>query len=172
MCFGAGKITRLRDILPRDSLVTIYKSFMRPHLDYSDVIYDQPSNDLFSDKIEQLQYKACLAIAGAIEGTSRECLYNELGLESLSSRRWWRKHCAIYKLSSTQCPKYLFDIIPSSESFYDIRKRERDLFSIAELIVSNFLSKLSIWVVATCTRNAKLGVHCSFQKQNSLFYKT
>ena len=88
MCFGAGKITRLRDILPRDSLVTIYKSFMRPHLDYSDVIYDQPSNDLFSDKIEQLKYKACLAIAGAIEGTSRECLYNELGLESLSSRRW------------------------------------------------------------------------------------
>ena len=144
MCFGAAKITRLRDILPRDSLVTIYKSFMRPHLDYSDVIYDQPSNDLFSDKIEQLQYKACLAIAGAIEGTSRECLYNELGLESLSSRRWGRKHCAIYKLSSTQCPKYLFDIIPSSESFYDIRKRERDLFSIAELIVSNFLSKLSI----------------------------
>ena len=88
VCFGAGKITRLRDILPRDSLVTIYKSFMRPHLDYSDVIYDQPSNDLFSNKIEQLQYKACLAIAGAIEGTSRECLYNELGLESLSSRRW------------------------------------------------------------------------------------
>ena len=50
----------------------------------------------------------------------------------------------IYKLSSTQCRKYLFDIIPSSESFYDIRKREGGLFSIAELIVSNFLSKFSI----------------------------
>ena len=31
--FGVGKIKRLRDILPRDSLVTIYKSFIRPHLD-------------------------------------------------------------------------------------------------------------------------------------------
>ena len=49
--FGVGKIKRLRDILPRDSLVTIYKSFIRPHLDYRDVIYDQPNNDLFSDKI-------------------------------------------------------------------------------------------------------------------------
>ena len=66
--FGVGKIKRLRDILPRDSLVTIYKSFIRPHLDYGDVIYDQPNNDSFSDKIEQLQYKACLAITGAIQG--------------------------------------------------------------------------------------------------------
>ena len=64
--FGVGKINRLRDILPRDYLVTIYKSFIRPHLDYGDVVYDQPNNDSFCDKIEQLQYKACLAITGAI----------------------------------------------------------------------------------------------------------
>ena len=92
--FGVGKIKRLRDILPRDSLVTIYKSFIRPHLDYGDVIYDQPNNDSFTDKTEQLQYKACLAITAAIQGTSRECLHNELGLECLSSRRWYRKLCA------------------------------------------------------------------------------
>ena len=64
--FDAGKIKRLLDILPRDSLVTIYKSFIRPHLDYGDVIYDQPNNDSFSDKIEQLQYKVYLPITGAI----------------------------------------------------------------------------------------------------------
>ena len=65
--------------MSRDSLVTICKSFIRPRLDYGDAIYDQPNNDSFSDKIEeQLQYKACLAITGAIQATSRECLYNEL----------------------------------------------------------------------------------------------
>ena len=32
--FGVGKIKKLRDILPGDSLVTIYKSFIRSHLDY------------------------------------------------------------------------------------------------------------------------------------------
>ena len=120
--FGVGKIKILRDILPRDSLVTIYKSFIKPHLDYGD--YDQPNNDSFSDKIEQLQYKASLAIIGAIHGTSRECLYNELGLESLNNRMWYGKLWAIYKLLSTQCPKYLFDIIPPSESFYDTRKKQ------------------------------------------------
>ena len=50
--FGVGKIKRPRDILPRDSLVTLYKTFIRPHLDYGDVIYDQPNNDSFTDKIE------------------------------------------------------------------------------------------------------------------------
>ena len=67
--FGVGKIKRLRDILLRDSLVTIYKSFIPPHLDCGDY-YDQPNNDSFSDKIEQLKYKACLAITAAIQETS------------------------------------------------------------------------------------------------------
>ena len=30
---------------------------------------------------------------------------------------------------STQCPKYLFDIIPSGESFYDTRKKQRHFFN-------------------------------------------
>ena len=72
------KIKRLRDILPRDSVVTIYKSFIRPHLDSCDVVSDQTNNDSFFDKIEQLQYKACLAITGDIQRTSREYFYNEL----------------------------------------------------------------------------------------------
>ena len=127
--FGVSNVKRRRDILPRDSLVTIYKSFIRPHLDYGDVIYDQPNNDSFIDKIEQLQYKACLTTTGAIQRTSRECLCSVLGLENLSSRRWGRKLFAIYKLLSTQCPKYLFDIIPFSVSFYDTRKKQRPFFN-------------------------------------------
>ena len=145
--FGVGKIKRIRDILPRDSLVTIYKLFIRPHLDYGDVIYDQPNNYSFSDKIEQLQYKARLAITGAIQETSRERLYNELVPESLSSRRWCRKLCAIYKLLSTQCPKDLFNIILSSERFYDTRKKQRSFFNCRTncFKYSFFPNSLSEW---------------------------
>ena len=92
-------------------------------------IIAQPNNDSLTDKIEQLQYKTCLAITRAIQGTSRECLYNELGLKSLSSRRRCRKLCAIYKLLPTQCHKYVFDIISSRESFYDTRKKQRPFLS-------------------------------------------
>ena len=116
-------------------------------MDYGDDMYDQRNNDSFSDKIEQLQYKACLAITGAIQGTSLECLYNELELESLSSRRWCRKLCAIYKLLSTQCPKYLFNIIPSSERFYDTRKKQRPFFNCRTdcFKYSFFPNSLSEW---------------------------
>ena len=48
-------------------MLTIYKTFIRPHLDYGDIIYDQTYNALFHQKLELLQYNACLTITGAIE---------------------------------------------------------------------------------------------------------
>ena len=42
---------------------------------------------LFNDKLESIQYNACLAITGAIMGTLTEKIYQELCLESLKFRR-------------------------------------------------------------------------------------
>ena len=78
-------------ILSRKSLLTIHKCFVRPDLDYTDIIYDKPFNEFFKRKIEMVQYIAALVIAVAIKGTSRETLYQELGLESLGDRRWSRR---------------------------------------------------------------------------------
>ena len=50
--------------------------------------------------------------AGAIRGTYKEKLFEELGLESLQHRRWHRKLCCFYKILKGQSPKYLFNIIP------------------------------------------------------------
>ena len=63
---------RLSLILSRKSLLTIYKSFVRPNLDYADIIYDKPFNESFKRKIEMTQYKAALVITGAIKGTFRD----------------------------------------------------------------------------------------------------
>ena len=43
------------NLMPRDSLITIYKFFIRPHLDYADVIFDKPNNKTFSNRIESGQ---------------------------------------------------------------------------------------------------------------------
>ena len=83
-------IKKLSNTLPRDALLTIYKSFVRSHLDYGDIIYDQPQNESFCNKLESIQYNAALAITGAIQRTSKTKLYKELGLEFLKSRRWFR----------------------------------------------------------------------------------
>ena len=105
---------KFQNILPRLALLTIYKCFVRTHLDYGDIIYDQAFNNSFHQKTESVQYNAGLAITGAIRGTSREKIYQELGLESLQQRRWYRKLCLFFKIYKNQCPKYLFDIIPQS----------------------------------------------------------
>ena len=87
---GIGRIRKLVQVLPRQSLITIYKSFIRPHLDYSDIIYNQPNNESFCNLIERVQYNSALAITSAIKGTSQLKIYNELGIESLKFRRWIR----------------------------------------------------------------------------------
>ena len=46
---GITVIRKMNLPLPGSSLLTIYKSFVRPHLDYGDTIYDQSSNSNLSD---------------------------------------------------------------------------------------------------------------------------
>ena len=41
-------IKTLFNILPRKALLNIYTSFIRPHLDYCDIIYHKPTNDELS----------------------------------------------------------------------------------------------------------------------------
>ena len=82
-------IRRLSVCLPRKVLLTIYKSFIRPHLDCNNILYDKPMKLNFESNTEKVQYKACIALTGAIQWTSRERLYDELALMSLSKRRWY-----------------------------------------------------------------------------------
>ena len=52
---GIGIIKKLQNRLSRQALLTIYKSFVGPHLDYGDIIYDQPNNESFCQKVESYQ---------------------------------------------------------------------------------------------------------------------
>ena len=108
-------IKKLRHSLPRKSLLTIYKAFLRPLVDYGDIIYDQPQNEYFCEKIESVQYRAALVITGAIQGTSRDKLYHELGLESLKSRRWYKRLSCMFKIMKREAPNYLINLIPRCE---------------------------------------------------------
>ena len=80
-----NKTIGLQNLSPRAALITLHKAFVRPHLDYGDIIYDQAHSASFHKKLEPLQYNACLGITRAIRGSSREKLYQELGFESLQN---------------------------------------------------------------------------------------
>ena len=106
-----GLIRKLQPIIPRVALFTIYKSFLRPHLDYGDVIYDRAFNESFQNKLESVQYNAALAITGAIRGSSREKLYQGLGLKSLKSQPWYQKLCLYSCFSNLKINDLLTSLI-------------------------------------------------------------
>ena len=119
---GIGLLKYLSKYLPRHTLNEIYKLYVRPHLDYGDVIYHIPAKVCeFSgnfvlpnlmEKLESVQYSAALAVIGTWRGTSREKLYIDLGWESLSSRRWSRRLTLFYKFLNNLSPEYTVDPIP------------------------------------------------------------
>ena len=67
-----GLLRKFQQVLPRSTVLTTYKTFIRSRLDYANIIYDQACNSAFHDKLESIQYNACLAITGAIRCTSTE----------------------------------------------------------------------------------------------------
>ena len=78
-----GLIRRLSISLPRNALLTTYKSFVRPHLDSGDILYDKRNNKKFLNKLETFQYTAFLAITVTIQEALRTKIYEKLGLHSL-----------------------------------------------------------------------------------------
>ena len=74
-----------------------------------------------NSELEGVQYNAALAITGAIKGTSGSKLYKDLGLESLKTRRTFRRLCSFHKILSTGLPTYLFSSIPKSTHGYQTR---------------------------------------------------
>ena len=115
---------KFHQILPGQSLITIYKSFIRPHLDYGNIVYDRAFNESFHKNLQSIQYTAAIAIIGAIRGTSSEKHFQELGLESSKSKRWLRKLCLFYKFFHKNSSSYLFQLIPLNSNVYTTRSSQ------------------------------------------------
>ena len=73
------------------------------------------------EKLELVQYKAGLAITGAMQGTSRDNIYQELGSESPKSRRWYKRLSCMIKVMKEETPNYLIGLVSKFET--SIRKR-------------------------------------------------
>ena len=90
---NVGILKYLSKFLPLKTLDQMYKTLVRPHLDYYDLIYHIPphqnqapsgiSPNSLMEKVGGNQYQAALAISGARSGSSRSKLYEELGWEPL-----------------------------------------------------------------------------------------
>ena len=143
-----GLMKRLYLILSRNQLFTIYKTFVRSHLDYADIIYNKPFNDSFKQKLEKVQYSAALIITRAIKGISREHLYKELGLEFLSDRRWYRKLVFFYNRRGASFGVTGEAFAKTINKVYnEVIQWRKNLFKVPSGKAGrSFISELSMWL--------------------------
>ena len=116
----AQKANRLINILKclqfrldRNSLETIYMSFIRSLLEYGSPIWDG-CTQADADRLEAIQTTAATVIAGAMKGTSTSKLYEEVGWETLAERRDKAKLIIMYKIVNNLTPSYLRDLLPET----------------------------------------------------------
>ena len=89
--------------LDRKSLLLIYTTFIRPILEYADVVWDNiTSHDEI--ELEKIQQDAARIISGGTRLASLQNLYNETALEPLKNRRTKHKLTNFYKMYNSISP--------------------------------------------------------------------
>ena len=98
---GLGIIKSLSRFLLVKTLDLIFKLYIQPHLDFCDAIFHIPSTtnpfdssinlNYIVNTLERIQYHAALAITGSWKGANLNKIYDELGWDALTDRRWCRR---------------------------------------------------------------------------------
>lgn len=103
---------KLKYRLSRQTLETMYTSFIRPALEYADVIWDNCTRYEEQD-LEKIQIEAARIVTGATKLVSFEALYRETGWVTLKARRRKHKLTLFYKMRNRISPFYLSSLVPA-----------------------------------------------------------
>ena len=96
-------------------------------------------------KLGSVQYNASLAITSCLRGMSRDKLYSELGLGSLTNMRFYGRSIVFYKIVNKKTVQYLIDYLPNQDlDCFNVRKRSAiySLDARTELYRNSFFSLL------------------------------
>ena len=91
-------LRKFKFILDRKTLETIYITFIRPLLEYTDLVWDE----------------AARIVTGGTRLVSLSNLYIETGWEKLKDRRERHRTIQFYKMSNNLTPQYLSNLIPQN----------------------------------------------------------
>ena len=107
----AGLMKHLKYIVDRRSLEQFYFTFIRPKLEYGNIVWDNCTNG-DADKLEQFQLEIARTVTGAKRGTSHALIYNETGWPKLCDRRSIAKLKTFIKMRDGNSPPYLCALLP------------------------------------------------------------
>ena len=121
-----GVMKHIKKWVPFFTLVTYYKMWIRPHLEYADLVFDKASHnrilnnqifnlsrskDAICVDLESIQYQAARIATGAWMGSSMDSTYELLGWETLEHRRTIRKLTELYRILNEKSPNHLYEIL-------------------------------------------------------------
>ena len=107
----------LAKYIPKSVLDQVYKTYIRPHFDYADIIYDGHITAQDATRLETLQNRAARLVTGGLFRTSTNKLMAELGWERLHTRRKIHRLSFYHQLNTTQHqPQYIRVAMPNTRS--------------------------------------------------------
>jgi hypothetical protein len=118
-----GLLRKISRQVPRECLETLYKSMIRPIIEYAGVVFDGCA-DIHSNRLENIQRQAALACSSAYKHTNHEDLLQELGWPPLSDRRTHHRLNLMYKIQKGLAPEYLKGRCPpltNERTIYNLR---------------------------------------------------
>ena len=145
-----GMLRKIKYLLKRESLATLYISFIRPILEYASEVWDNCSNT-DSDRLEKVQLEAARIITGLPIYASKTSLYYETGWEPLETRRKNKKLRLMYQMINGYSPEYLLQLIPpmrADATRYQLRNRYNISIPItsSEIYKNSFIpSTIRLW---------------------------
>ena len=101
--------------IPRPILDQIYKTYVRPHFDYCDSVYDGHITIRDASRLETLQNRAARLVTGTLFRTPTDKLLQDLGWDKLSIRRRIHKLRLYYTLNNDhKTPTYIRSMMPNT----------------------------------------------------------
>ena len=102
--------------LQRSTLNQIYTTYVRPHFDYCDIVFDGHITARDEQRLERLQTRAARLVTGTPLRTSTDRLRQDLGWDTLKTRRRLHKLQFFHKLITTahRQPDYMRQILPQT----------------------------------------------------------
>ena len=132
---------RLKFALNRKSLETIYRSLIRPILDYGNEIWNI-CQQYEKDDLEKTQIEAARIATGKTKRVSIASLYCEIDWNSLDTRRKMQKLVLFYKTVNHFTPLYLSSLIPPTVnkiSRYNLRNNISTIYARTNQYFNSFL---------------------------------
>jgi len=169
-----GSMKALKFKLHRKTLNQIYLAYLRPHLEYGSIVWDNCTT-YEKELLEKIQYEAARIVTGLTRSVSNTTLINETGWITLEQRRKIQKLILVYKYTRGELPSYLSNLFPPyvrDVNQYNLRNSDDFAIIPARLEIfknSTIPSSVSLWnALDSNTKNSE-NLNSFKRKLNSIY---